>query len=163
MTRRKSDWFGDMIVTLLVGRQVGDDEQAKRSPTWRYQKRQNRLVAIGGLLFLGFAAVGVWVASGQSIRLGITLGFAFTVAMNAYALSAASDAVFDSLFERINLQSAWLHARLTEIESNTAKDGKARAQERWQSWPLDDDHHYYTWPERHHEPAPLSPGDQGTS
>ena len=44
-------------------------------------------------------------------------------------IPAASDAIFDSLFERINAQSAWLHTRLNEIESNTSKGGSLKGQE----------------------------------
>jgi hypothetical protein len=150
MARQMSSWIGDFIVNLLFGRQVNDDDEAQKSPTWRYQKRQNKLVVVGGLLVLGFASFCVWGASSQSVRLGITVSFAFMVALNVWALSAASDAIFDSLFERINLQSAWLHARLTEIESNTSKDGRLRGQRRWEKYGSeDDDAHYYTCPERY--------------
>jgi hypothetical protein len=150
MTRHKSNRLGDLIVNLLFGRQVGDDDEAQKSPTWRYRKRTNKLVVVSGLLVLGFASLCVWGASGQSIPLGITVSFAFLVVLNVWALSAASDAIFDSLFERINLQSAWLHARLTEIETNTSKDGRLRAQRRWEKYATDDeDTQYNTCPERY--------------
>jgi hypothetical protein len=154
MTRRKFNWLGDLVINALFGKQIGDDEEARKSPTWRYQKRQNKLVALGGLLFVGFATLCVWEASTESTRAGITVAFVCLVFINERGLSAASDAIFDSLFERINLQSAWLDARLTEIETNTAKDGKPKAQERWLNWPIDEDAHYYSSPERYRKTDP---------
>jgi hypothetical protein len=148
MALKRRRTFGDLILNVLFGKLSGFDEEAIRSPTRSYQQRKDKLGAVSGLIFFGFAAAAVWLASGQSIRLGLTVGFVFLAMLTIHAITLASDAVFDSLFERINLQTAWLDARLTEIERNTSKDGTPKAQERWQRWRLDDDHHYYVWPEQ---------------
>jgi hypothetical protein len=147
MARRKKG-FGNLVADILFGEQVGDDEEARKSPTWRYQKRQNKLLVHLSLLWVGFAAFCIWEAATESTRAGITVSFVFLVFLMFRAVAAALDAIFDSLFERINLQSAWLETRLTMIESNTAKDGKLRAQQLWQSAGLDESDYYYTCPER---------------
>jgi hypothetical protein len=142
--------IGELVIEILFNRQVEDTEEARKSPTFRYQRRQNKLVAVSGLLFLGIATLCVWGAASQSLAAGITLAFAFLVLIHTRALAAASDAIFDSLFERINLQSTWLHVRLNQIESNTEKDGKLKSQQRWQRNFTDfktDDRHYYDSPE----------------
>jgi hypothetical protein len=147
-TGRKSGSLFDLVLTAVFGKLVRDDEAARKSPTWRYHKRRNKLVVLNSLVILALATVCVWGAASRDMALGIAVGFAFLWALNVYALAAASDALLVSLFERINLQSTWLHARLTEIEVNTSKDGKLKGQERWETWRKDEDSYNVAGPER---------------
>lgn len=141
--------FGNLIVDLLLGKQIGDSKKERASPTYRYQQRQNKLVILTGLLVLGLCCFIVWSVSKESLAAGIAVSFGLLAALIVRGIAAASDAIFDSLFERINVQSAWLHARLSEIEANSSKDGVPRSQERWQhsNESMHDDAHYYTSPE----------------
>jgi hypothetical protein len=159
MARQRSSRLGGLVLDLLFGKQVDEDDyEAQKSPTWRYQKRKNKLAFLSGLLAVGFMGWGVWEASGDSIRSGITVAFVILVLLNVYALTTAADALFESLSERINLQSAWLHARLTWIESNTAKDGKLRAQALWERDEVAESTHYSSCPELWRTPDPLHEG-----
>jgi hypothetical protein len=141
--------LGNLVINLLFGRQVGDTKEEQASPTYRYQKRQNKLVTLGGLLVGGGCCVVVWITSKESLAAGMTVSFGLLVAVVVRGIAAASDAVFDSLFERINAQSAWLHTRLNEIESNVSRDGSLKGQERWQHYDasMGDDAHFHTAPE----------------
>lgn len=135
---------------LLFGDQVGDSEDERKSLPWRYQQRRNRVAVLLGLVMLGLATFFVWEAAGDNPRSGITVAFVLLIMFIVYSLREASDAIFNSIFERINLQSSWLHTRLDEIESNTSKDGKLKAQRRWQHYYPDagsDDRLYVTAPE----------------
>jgi hypothetical protein len=159
MARQRSGQLGRLVLDLLFGKQVEEgDYEAQKTGTRRYQKRKNKLAFLSGLLAVGFMGWCVWEASDNSIRSGITVAFVILVLLNVYALSTAADAIFESLSERINLQSAWLHARLTEIESNTAKDGKLRAQARWERHEVTESTHYSACPELWRTPDPLHEG-----
>ena len=72
----------------------------------------------------------------------------FSTATINYCLAAGLDAAFDSLIERVNIQSSWLDVRLSVLE-RAANAGSG--QDAWRSCgvPTDDtEHYFYSYPER---------------
>lgn len=72
----------------------------------------------------------------------------FSTATITYCLAAGLDAVFDSLSERVNVQSSWLDIRLSVLEhAVNAKSG----QEAWRTNATSTDdaqHYFYSYPEQ---------------
>jgi hypothetical protein len=132
---------------LLFGVQVGDTEKEQQNPYWRYQRRRNKLVEYSGLLHVGIPTVGVWWLSSNSIPFGIAVLFFFLVRHINEVLTTTSDAIVESLHERINLQSCWLEARLNAIESKLLypemeTQGGTKEWEGLYSSPASDDSYY---------------------
>lgn len=109
----------------------------------RYQTRITKLVYAANaylvlcpiaLLYFDVSAIG-WIVY-------------FSTGTINYCIAAGCDAVFDSLSERTNIQSSWLHVRLTEIErAVNANSG----QEAWNEngVPTNDaEHYFHNYPER---------------
>jgi hypothetical protein len=133
--------LGEWVSNLIFGKMVGETEEEQRSPTWSYQRRQNKLVSSASLLSFGWWTAVVWLTSSQNIAIGITVAFAILLQRNWYFVASSSDALFDSINERINLQSAWLEVRLDIIE-HREKGGR----QRWTN--RGGDYYYYFCPER---------------
>jgi hypothetical protein len=98
------------ITDLIFGK--APDEN---SPTEAYQSRQSSLVFSAALPAMFWTGLVGYELS-QSIEHGLTLAFFILYIKIHYAAATSSDAVFDSLWERINLQSKWLDFRLTFLE-----------------------------------------------
>jgi hypothetical protein len=58
----------------------------------------------------------VWYTSTKSPTNAFVLAFAILYIKIHFTSAASSDAIFDSLWERINLQSKWLDFRMTYLE-----------------------------------------------
>lgn len=108
-----------------------------------YQARVSKLVWVGNIYGIGMfiyfyfkqASFEAWVI------------YISTLAI-LYGIAAAADAVFDSINERINVQSSWLHVRLGSIENHI---GAKSGQQDWKNdaMPTNDSSHYYdSFPER---------------
>lgn len=67
----------------------------------------------------------------------------FSTATINYCLAAGCDAVFDSLSERVNIQSSWLEVRLSVLDQ--AVDARS-GQEAWREHgvPTDDAEYYFS-------------------
>ncbi len=108
-----------------------------------YQHRVTKLVWAGNiysvvcpiaLLYFGSTVVG-WIV------------YASTMILH-YSLAAGLDALFDSLSERVNIQSSWLDVRLSVLEP--AVNANA-GQDAWRKngVPTNDvQHYFYNYPER---------------
>ena len=95
------------------------------SPTYTYQRRQTKLIfssAIPALFWVGLIAYTL----NENLTYGLTLAFAVLYAKLHFTTAASADAIFDSLWERINLQSRWLNSRLTHLEDVMKAQGKER-------------------------------------
>ena len=143
------------IVAGLFGHQVGSSDAERQSPTYRYQQRQNKLVGMNRLINYGILTLIVWQAAEHNLAVGIAITFILLRATILGAAAAVSDAVFDSLFERINLQSEWLRTRLDALELELAERGHTRGQENWRRRVEDNvayealnDTCYWSFPER---------------
>lgn len=109
----------------------------------RYQHRISKLVWAANIYGV-LGAFGIWYSSLPALA-WLVLASTITV---LYAVAAGFDAVFDSLNERINIQSAWLDARLSVLEKAT---GASSGQAKWAEHgvPTDDSEHYFhVYPER---------------
>lgn len=108
-----------------------------------YQTRITKLVWAGNiysvvcpiaLLYFGSSLIG-WLVY-------------FSTATINYCLAAGLDAVFDSVSERVNIQSAWLDVRLSVLErAVNAESG----QEEWRNSGVptnDAQHYFYRYPEQ---------------
>lgn len=111
-------------------------EPDSKSPTFNYQRRQTKLVSSVGLLSSAVLIAVVFYVAKYDLAAGIAVAFAVLYIKMHYVAAASSDALFDSLWERINLQSHWLDVRLRclEIDINRGKpDAEDEiAQEAWQ-------------------------------
>lgn len=90
-------------------------EPDKNSATYSYQSRQTKLVSssnISAVFWIGL----VWYTSTQSLTNAFVLAFAILYIIIHYVAAVSSDSIFDSLWERINLQSKWLDFRMTYLE-----------------------------------------------
>lgn len=114
----------------------------------RYQVRITKFIWAGhaytwaGLigLLLVHAPVVAWVVYLSTITL-------------IYCIASVSDAIFDSLNERVNIQSSWLHTRLSVVEERL---GARSGQEQWlnDAVPTNDPAHYFeSYPEKLEENA----------
>lgn len=107
-----------------------------------YQKRMEKFLAIGFGYGI-FAVISFWT-EGTNVEQWI---FFSTLAILA-SLAAAFDALYDSLQERINIQSSWLDMRLIVLENAVqAKSGQSA----WQmkAIPTDDPTYYWShFPEK---------------
>ncbi|HEX7971655.1 MAG TPA: hypothetical protein VF501_05490 [Thiobacillus sp.] len=114
----------------------GGKEPDSKSPTFNYQRRQTKLVSSVSLLSSAVLIGVVYYVAKYNLAAGIAVAFAALYSKMHYVAAASSDAVFDSLWERINLQSRWLDVRLRclEIDVNRGKPdaGDEIAQEAWQ-------------------------------
>ena len=114
----------------------GGKEPDPKSSTFNYQRRQTKLVFSGGLLSSAVLIAVVYFVAKYNLAAGIVVAFAVLYIKMHYVAAASSDAMFDSLWERINLQSRWLDVRLRclEIDVNRGKPdaGDEIAQEAWQ-------------------------------
>jgi hypothetical protein len=112
------------VSALLFGKE--------NSPTYSYQNRQSKLVFSGSLPAAFWIAV-VWFAASQSLVAGLVVAFRVFYFKIHFVAAVASDAVFDSLWERINLQSRWLDFRLTQIDGQLNWEGRPgrSGQELW--------------------------------
>ncbi len=124
------------------------------SPVHAYQSRQNKLIFSGSILPLLFWTGVVWFAADKNIVWGLIAAFSILYGKLHYVQAAGSDAVFDSLWERINLQSKWLDFRLQAIEA-LIKTGERRenlnGQQLWQDKMADDNQlpeAWHNYPER---------------
>lgn len=93
------------------------------SPTYSYQNRQSRLVfsaSLPALYWCGIVGFGIY----ENLGVGIFLAFSVLYGKVHYTASTSADAVFDSLWERINLQSQWLNFRLTHLEDTVKAQRK---------------------------------------
>jgi hypothetical protein len=72
----------------------------------------------------------------------------FSTATVNFCLAAGCDAVFDSLTERLNIQSTWLQVRLSVLE-RAVHSSSGQGEWRDHGVPTDDaEHYYYNYPER---------------
>lgn len=109
-----------------------------------YQHRVTKLVWLSNIYS---AAGAAWLLYSQIGQIGWLVYFS-TVAI-LYGLAAAADAVYDSLYERTNLQSAWLQSRLNAIESSIGVPEPSDAAWVANAVPTSDPSHYYDFlPER---------------
>ncbi len=104
------------MMDYLIGRSA-----KKGRPTERYQQRQNKLVFSASLLVSLFWIGIVYIATEKSLGAGIVTAFAILYYKIHFASAVSSDAIFDSLWERINLQSNWMESRFDSIEVNIEK------------------------------------------
>ena len=108
-----------------------------------YQERVSKAVWLAGAYSMA-GAVAVWYY--EMGRLG-WLVWLSTLAVLA-CMATLADAIFDSLSERLNIQSSWLDVRLSVLErSSRTESGQAL----WlrDAMPTDDLAHYYaTFPEQ---------------
>lgn len=111
-----------------------------------YQRRVTKFIwaaraySVGGLLFLLFQ---------EDVFIGAMV--LITGCVILYGMAVLSDAVFDSLNERINIQSAWLACRLDAIEQKSSIRIEETGQVRWitNGVPTDHSNYYFdTFPER---------------
>jgi hypothetical protein len=146
MAARKTFSFSDWLLRLLLGHQIGDTPEEAQSPTHNYQKRQNKLVASTGLIPVLFYGTVLYFIARENAALGIAFSFVFLRASIFHTTASASDAIFDSLFERINLQSLWLDHRLNGVETHIRPSDKMPSQSNWE--PIDLEEAYYDYPEK---------------
>lgn len=103
-----------------------------------YQHRVTKLVWLSNIYC---AAGAAWLIYKQIDQTGWLVYFS-TVAI-LYGIAAASDAVYDSLYERTNLQSAWLQSRLNALESSSGLSTSGDAAWAANAVPTSDPTHYY--------------------
>lgn len=97
---------------ILLGKQPDE-----KSPTYNYQRRQSALVQSMSMLPALFWVALVAYAAKESMSIGVTIAFAVLYYKIHFAAASASDAVFDSLWERVNLQSQYFDVRLQSMDS----------------------------------------------
>jgi hypothetical protein len=148
MAKRNEFSLGEFFLTLMFGKHIGHSPEELASPTYNYQKRQNKLVLSGSLIGALFGGAMLYFITKGNVALGVALAFVMLRSSNWYMTASASDAIFDSLFERINLQSNWLHCRLTGIENRLAPAGQESSQTLWQEHPMQLDDAYRSYPEK---------------
>lgn len=147
----KSDFS---IISLLFGAPPKEG-----SPTESYQRRQNKLVQSGSPIAMIFWTSIVYTASSKNIAIGIAAAFFIIYFKLFYCIAASSDAIFDSIWERLNLQSKWLDFRLHHIESKLDQRSEVAASQDagyqsgrayWdEHFNIDLNESYYDYPERH--------------
>ena len=109
----------------------------------RYQARVTKFVWAGNI----YGTVGLIALFFLQAPLTAWVVYLSTLALH-YCIAAVADAIFDSLNERVNIQSSWLDRRLSVIEERV---GASSGQERWRknATPTDDPSHYYdSYPEK---------------
>jgi hypothetical protein len=113
-----------------------------------YQDRMSKLVWFANIYGV-VAAIAIWFN-----QLGpLAWLIYFSALLIVWSVAAGFDAVFDSLNERINIQSEWMHTRISTLENATNSDS---GQEKWlkEAIPTDDPAHYFhSYPERKAENA----------
>ena len=97
-----------------------------KKPFTPYQHRATKLVWAWRI----YAVVGIVAIPFLELRLlgGLVLITGWVI---LYGIAAMSDAVFDSLNERINIQSAWLAHRIDAIEFPSKGQFGTNGQMRW--------------------------------
>jgi len=102
----------DRFIRLLIG-----TDPPAEATTYNYQRRQSALVQSMSLLAAAFWIALVYFAAKESLAAGLAMAFAALYYKVHTVASMSSDAVFDSLWERTNLQSQYFDVRLRTIEA----------------------------------------------
>lgn len=125
-----------------------------KSPTLSYQRRQTKLVSSASLLLSAVWIAVVYFVAATNLAAGLAVAFAVLYSKLHFVAAASTDAMFDSLWERINLQSRWLDVRLRclEIDINQGKPDARNemAQEAWQRYAHEEQlsDAWYMYPEK---------------
>jgi hypothetical protein len=109
----------------------------------RYRTRMEKLYWVGNI-FVWLVPIAIFYF-GSSLIAWLVYVSTITVFL---ALAFGFEAVFDSLSERVNIQSAWIDVRLSVIERAV---NATSGQEAWrkEGIPTNDNHHYFrNYPER---------------
>lgn len=115
---------------------------AKKKMT-HYQQRMTKLVVTSNVYLVACPIAFFFTEASPTAWL-----IWISTAAVLFGLAAALDAVFDSLSERINIQSAWLDVRLSVLERAV---GARSGQEAWRNQGVatdDPEHYFYAYPER---------------
>lgn len=107
-----------------------------------YQKRMTKFVWISNI----YGAICFCTLTYLKAPLTDWLVY-LSAAVILYALAAGLDAVFDTLSERINVQSSWLDVRLSVLESKIDADSGQLAWRQIGTPTYDNSHYHYSYPE----------------
>lgn len=143
--------ISDFLIDAVFGKQVSDNAEQRKNPTFNYRRRMNKFVALGGAFWWGAGLTTIWFSLQHDLKIGIVVAIGYLSLTLLVAIGAASDAIFDSLHERINLQSQWLNVRLSAIEDHLAISTDLRGETLWQAHSENRDtldEAYHRWPER---------------
>ena len=108
-----------------------------------YQERVSKLIWVGNLYMI----IGFFTLYSKDAPIIAWVVFLSTLVI-IYCMAVLSDAIFDSLSERINIQSTWLDKRLESIELSV---GSTKGQEKWNAEAIptnDKEHYFYNYPEK---------------